>query len=58
MKKQILALAVGFMSVVTFAQKKELRAAEKALSKSDYKTAMASLESVKGMLADMEEKYK
>ena len=58
MKKQILALVVGFMSVVTFAQKKELRAAEKALSKSDYKTAMASLESVKGMLADMEEKYK
>ena len=54
MKKQILALAVGFMSVVTFAQKKELRAAEKALSKSDYKTAIASLESVKGMLADME----
>lgn len=58
MRKQILALTVGLMSVAMFAQKKELREAEKALKSSDFTTAASNLQSIEGMLADMDEKYK
>lgn len=58
MRKQILALTVGLMSVAMFAQKKELRDAEKALKSSDYSTAASNLQSVEGMLEGMDEKYK
>ncbi|QTE22819.1 tetratricopeptide repeat protein [Polaribacter cellanae] len=58
MKKQIIALSLGLMSVITFAQKKELRTAEKAIKKNDYATALNAVKSVEGMLTDMKSKYK
>ncbi|WP_435416604.1 tetratricopeptide repeat protein [Polaribacter aestuariivivens] len=58
MKKQILALSLGLMSVVAFSQKKELRAAEKAIKKQDYTAALAAATSVEGMLETMDSKYK
>lgn len=58
MRKQILALTVGLMSVAMFAQKKELRDAEKALKSSDFTTAASNLQSIEGMLDSMDEKYK
>ncbi|QOD61857.1 tetratricopeptide repeat protein [Polaribacter haliotis] len=58
MKKQIIALSLGLMSVIAFGQKKELRAAEKAIKKNDFATAMAQVNSVEGMLSSMDSKYK
>lgn len=58
MKNQILALTIGLMSVGMFAQKKELKSAEKALKQNDYTTAMSSLQSLDGMLETMDAKYK
>ncbi|TMM28741.1 tetratricopeptide repeat protein [Polaribacter aestuariivivens] len=58
MKKQILALSLGLMSVVAFSQKKELRVAEKAIKKQDYTAALAAANSVEGMLETMDSKYK
>ena len=37
MKKQIIALSLGLMSIGTFAQKNELKAVEKAIKKSEKK---------------------
>lgn len=58
MKNQILALSLGFMSIATFAQKKELKLAEKALKKLQYKEALAAISSTEGMLANMDPKLK
>lgn len=58
MKKQILALSLGLMTIGSFAQKKELKAAEKALKKNDFTTALASIKSVDGSIADADDKYK
>ena len=41
MKNQILALTVGLLSIASFAQKKELKAAEKAIKKGQFKEAKA-----------------
>ena len=58
MRKQILALALGLTMIGAFAQKRELRDAEKSLKKGDFNSAMSTLNSVKGMFADMDDKYK
>lgn len=58
MKNQIIALSLGFMSIATFAQKKELKIAEKALKKQQYNEALAAVNSTDGMLANMDAKYK
>ncbi|MCI2229604.1 tetratricopeptide repeat protein [Polaribacter sp. MSW13] len=58
MKKQILALALGLISVATFAQKNELKAAEKAIKKQDFKTAITVLKPLDAMEASMGAKYK
>lgn len=58
MKKQIVALSIALISLGMFAQKKELKAAEKSLKKNDFATAMTTLQSVEGMLASMDPKYK
>jgi tetratricopeptide (TPR) repeat protein len=58
MKKQILALSLGLMTIGAFAQKNELKAAEKAIKKGDLKTAKASLLSIDSMAETMEAKYK
>lgn len=58
MKNQIIALSLGFMSIATFAQKKELKTAEKALKNQKYSEALAAVKSTDGMLSNMEAKYK
>lgn len=58
MKKQILALSLGLMTVAVVAQKKELRAAEKAIKKQDFSGALAKINSVEGMIVNADAKYK
>ncbi len=58
MKKQILALTVGFLSMASFAQKSELKTAEKAIKKQDYTTALSAIAPLASMEATMEAKYK
>lgn len=58
MKKQIITLSLGLMTVLAFGQKKQLRTAEKAIKKQKYTEALSVISSVDGMLAGMDEKYK
>ncbi|WP_299664550.1 tetratricopeptide repeat protein [uncultured Polaribacter sp.] len=58
MKKQILVLSIGLMSVMAFGQKKEIRSAEKAIKNKDYTTALNTVNALDGMLAGMDAKYK
>lgn len=46
MKKQILVLSLGLISLVALGQKNELKAAEKAIKKNDIKTARQTIESI------------
>jgi tetratricopeptide (TPR) repeat protein len=58
MKKQLvfsLALMVGFLS---FAQKKELKEAEKAIKSSNYADAKSAIKSAEGLLSSMDDKTK
>jgi tetratricopeptide (TPR) repeat protein len=57
MKKQIIALSLGLITIGTFAQKNELKAAEKAIKKQDYTTAITSITSVDAMANAMDAKY-
>ncbi|UAM98656.1 tetratricopeptide repeat protein [Polaribacter litorisediminis] len=57
MKKQILALSLGLISLASFAQKDELKAAEKAIKKDLFKEAQAALLPLESMEATMDEKY-
>ncbi|MBU3010097.1 tetratricopeptide repeat protein [Polaribacter vadi] len=57
MKKQILALSLGLMSIGMFAQKNELKAAEKAIKKNDFKTAKAAILPLESMEGSMDAKY-
>jgi tetratricopeptide (TPR) repeat protein len=58
MKKQILALTVGLISVATFAQKDELKAVEKALKKGQFNEAKATIATLEGAEDSMDAKYK
>jgi tetratricopeptide (TPR) repeat protein len=58
MKKQIIALSLGLIAIGTFAQKNELKAAEKAIKKQDYSTAITSIATVDAMANTMDAKYK
>ncbi|GGG88237.1 hypothetical protein GCM10011416_00610 [Polaribacter pacificus] len=58
MKKQILALTIGLASVASFAQKNELKAAEKALKKNDFAAAVAAISSAEALIANADEKTK
>ncbi|CAM1369268.1 Tetratricopeptide repeat-containing protein [Tenacibaculum sediminilitoris] len=59
MKKQILALSLGLMSLGAVAQKSELKAAEKAIKKQDFTTALKTLNSIEGsLMMSAEDKYK
>jgi tetratricopeptide (TPR) repeat protein len=58
MKNQILALSFGLMTIGTFAQKSELKAAEKAIKKSEFAAALTAVNSLDAMEATMEAKYK
>ena len=58
MKKQLIALSLGFMTIGVFAQKNELKAAEKAIKNQDYAAATTAVSSVDGMENSMDAKYK
>ncbi len=58
MRNQILALTVGFLSIASFAQKNELKAAEKAIKKGAFKEAKAALAGLEGAEDSMDAKYK
>jgi tetratricopeptide (TPR) repeat protein len=58
MKKQILALSIGLITLSTFAQKDELKAAGKALKKDDFKTAKEAILPLESMEETMDSKYK
>ena len=58
MKKQIIALSLGLMSIGMFAQKKELKAAEKAIKKEQFNEAKTIITSLEAMEETMEAKYK
>jgi tetratricopeptide (TPR) repeat protein len=57
MKKQILALSLGLMTIGAFAQKNELKAVEKAIKKNDFETAKAAILPLESMEGTMDAKY-
>jgi tetratricopeptide (TPR) repeat protein len=59
MKKQILTLSLGLMALGLMAQKSELKAAEKAIKKQNFTSAIATLNAVEGaVMINGEDKYK
>lgn len=58
MKNQILLLVALFICTATFAQKDELKAAEKAIKKSDYATAVDQLTKAEGLISGADDKTK
>ncbi len=58
MKKQILLLLTLFISLTTFAQKNELKAADKAIKKMDFATAKASISQAESLIANADDKTK
>ncbi len=58
MKNQLAALCFGFMTIGIFAQKDELKNAEKAIKGGDFKGALTIIESLDSMEETMEDKYK
>tara|TARA_R110001592_G_scaffold20901_5_gene84401 strand:- start:2557 stop:3801 length:1245 start_codon:yes stop_codon:yes gene_type:complete len=58
MKKQILLVAFGVLTVTAFAQKKELKAAEKAIKNQDFATAVTEINSAESLIANADAKLK
>ncbi|MEJ2112447.1 MAG: tetratricopeptide repeat protein, partial [Flavobacteriaceae bacterium] len=58
MKKQFLVAFAILISMISFAQKKELRAAEKAIKDNNFAEAKAALGSVSSMLSSLDTKLK
>lgn len=58
MKKQILALTLGLMTVGAMAQKNELKAAEKAIKKNDFSGAITAITSAESLMSNMDAKSK
>ncbi len=58
MKKLILALMVGLLSIATFAQKNEIKAIEKAIKKKNFKEAKTLLKTLEKNEDAIEDKYK
>lgn len=58
MRKQILALTLGLLSIATFAQKNELKAAEKAIKKGQVKEAKTIIGTLEKNEDAIEDKYK
>ncbi|MBS9766125.1 MAG: tetratricopeptide repeat protein [Flavobacteriaceae bacterium] len=57
MKRKILLMAVFMMSIGVFAQKSEIKAAKKAIKKSDFVTALSELKKIEGTIGQAKEKY-
>lgn len=59
MRKQILTLSLGLLSLGLMAQKSELKAAEKAIKKQDFTSAISILNSIEGeLMINGDDKYK
>lgn len=58
MKKQVLAFSLGLLAVTSFAQKKELKLAEKALKDNNFTEAVSVINSVESLIANADDKYK
>ncbi len=58
MKKQVLALSLGLMTIGSFAQKSELKAIEKALKSNDFSSAVNTVKSAESLMANADDKYK
>ena len=58
MKNQILLLVTLFICTATFAQKDELKAAEKAVKKNDYATAAAEVTKAEALIGGADDKMK
>jgi tetratricopeptide (TPR) repeat protein len=58
MKKQIIALSLGLITIGTFAQKNELKAVEKAIKKGQFKEAKAFIASLESNEDSMDPKFK
>jgi tetratricopeptide (TPR) repeat protein len=56
MKKQLVALSLSLMTMSAFAQKDELKTAEKAIKKQDFTTAIYSINQAEALLGSMDEK--
>lgn len=57
MKNQILLLVTLFICATTFAQKDEIKAAEKAVKKNDYATAAAEIGKAEASIGSVDEKW-
>ncbi len=57
MKKQVLALSLGLVTLVSFGQKKELKSMEKAIDKQDFNGAISIGNSLQGSIGEADEKY-
>lgn len=58
MRKQVLALFLGLLTTGLFAQKNEIKTAERAIKKLDYKTASSALKTAEGLVSNMDAKMK
>lgn len=58
MNKSILFVLTVIISTLSFAQKKELRAADKAIKSNNYAEAKAALNQAKAMMSQMDDKQK
>jgi tetratricopeptide (TPR) repeat protein len=56
MKKQIIALSFALMSIGVFAQKNELKAAEKAIKKEQYADALSAISAAEALMGNMDAK--
>ena len=58
MKINLLAFVLGLITISTFAQKNELKTAEKALKSQDFTTALSAITSAESLISNMDEKTK
>ncbi|MFY0604960.1 MAG: tetratricopeptide repeat protein [Flavobacteriaceae bacterium] len=58
MRKQVLALFLGLLTTGIFAQKNELKTAERAIKKLDYASAASAIKSAEALLSNMDDKLK
>lgn len=58
MKTKVIALALGLVTISSFAQKNELKTAERAIKKQDYSTAMTAVTAAESLIGNMDTKLK
>tara|TARA_R110002073_G_scaffold312586_2_gene484104 strand:+ start:7983 stop:9227 length:1245 start_codon:yes stop_codon:yes gene_type:complete len=58
MKTRILTLVLGLVSLISYSQKNELKAAEKALKKQDFTTAITAITSAESLIENADSRSK